>query len=479
MYTMRKVILFIVNALFVAGQGASLAATATSPQAQSSVVTCAWERPEYPHISTSNSERLGTTDIKTSTTGECTPSINPVAVTAVMHLDALDLGLWSTYVSGTPITKNIQGTSQSWERNELMAVTPCVPGTYRGRLTLSVQSDGDVVVLPDGDLMSSPREIDCKRKNVSMVIDDTGSMSGVIDSVVSSLTSYINSQPEDEYTKWNLTTFKDSPTNVGTTEDRSQILSWVNSLIADGGDDCPEDVLGGISTGLEALGNDSNANRQMLIATDASAHDGDVDGIIASANASGVRVNVLLTGDCGLPSASAAMTISSDFSASSVSSQVVLKRIADETGGKYFYIPGGTTADFTAALNEIFADIANPPTGDAEPPTVQLSVTPSMIYPLNHKMVEIFPTVTATDNIDPDPSVEFVGIEVSGPDNGQGDGDTTDDVQVTPDGHIFVRAERSGNNGERVYTITYRATDAAGNTAYASATVNVLHDQRQ
>lgn len=187
----------------------------------------------------------------------------------------------------------------------------------------------------------------------------------------------------------------------------------------------------------------------MLVATDASAHDGGVDGIIASANASGVRVNVLLTGDCGLPSASA-MTLSSGLSALAVSSQVVLKRIADETGGKYFYIPGGSTADFTAALNEIFADIANPPTGDTEPPTVQLSVTSTTIYPPNHNMVEIFPTVTATDNVDPNPSVEFVGLEVSEPDNGQGDGDTADDVQVTPDGHIFVRAERSGNDGERV-----------------------------
>jgi hypothetical protein len=46
-------------------------------------------------------------------------------------------------------------------------------------------------------------------------------------------------------------------------------------------------------------------------------------------------------------------------------------------------------------------------------------------------------------------------------------------VQVTADGRIFVRAERSASQGPRVYTITYRATDKAGNTGFASADVTV------
>ncbi len=212
---------------------------------------------------------------------------------------------------------------------------------------------------PDG--FSSAVNIDCKLKNVSMVIDDTGSMGEEIGSIVSALTEHINSQPEDEYTKWNLTTFKDGPSNVGTTEDRSQILSLVRSLTASGGGDCPEDVLGGISTGLNAHGNDSSTNKQMLVATDAAAKVGDVDGIIANAQASGVRVNVLLTGDCATSSVATQPIPRGFVSSNFVSSQVVLKRIADETGGKYFFIEGGTAEDFKAPLNEIFATIANPP----------------------------------------------------------------------------------------------------------------------
>jgi hypothetical protein len=292
----------------------------------------------------------------------------------------------------------------------------------------------------------------------------------------SGLASYISSTPEDEYTSWNLTTFKDSARYIGTTEDRGQALSWVSGITASGGGDCPENVLDGIWTGLNALGVDPETSKQMLVATDASAQFGDVDGIIASARANGVRVNVLLTGDCGMAAAAAAEPTFATL-AVALSSQVVLKRIAKETGGLYFFIPGGTTADFTRALDEIFASIANPVSVDTEPPVLTLSVTPDTLFPPDHKMVAITPTTTVTDNLDPSPRVEFVGVTVNEPDDEQGDGHTTDDVQVTADGQVFVRAERSGTGGGRVYTITYRAIDAAGNVGFASANVVVPKSQ--
>ena len=42
---------------------------------------------------------------------------------------------------------------------------------------------------------------------------------------------------------------------------------------------------------------------------------------------------------------------------------------------------------------------------------------------------------------------------------------------------IFVRAERSGKGDGRVYTLNYMVTDVSGNTATASTTVTVPHDQ--
>ena len=462
--------------LTMIGSGATQAA-AQDVHAEASVTTCTWLTPEYPHISSFNLRTAGAIDIKTSTQGECNPSTDPVSVTATMTLEKRVLGFfWTTYAVGLPITKSIQNTAQIWRRGELFAVGPCVAGTYRGRLTRTAQVAGGIAFLLGDDIVSPARDIDCKPKRTAMVIDDTGSMGGVIGSVKSALASYIGSTPEDEYTSWNLTTFKDSATYVGTTEDRGQALSWVSALTASGGGDCPENVLDGIWSGLGALGVDPETSKQMLVATDASAQFGDVDGIIASARASGVRVNVLLTGDCGLAAPAAAEPAFASF-ASFLSSQVVLKRIANETGGLYFFIPGGTIADFTHALDEIFANIANPATADTEPPVVTLSVTPDTIFPPNHKMIAITPTTTVTDNLDPNPRVEFAGVTVNEPDDGQGDGHTVDDVQVTPDGQIFVRAERSGKGGSRVYTITYRAIDAAGNVAFASANVVVPKSQ--
>lgn len=92
-------------------------------------------------------------------------------------------------------------------------------------------------------------------------------------------------------------------------------------------------------------------------------------------------------------------------------------------------------------------------------------------------MVQITPTVNATDNRDPSSKIEFVGIKISEPDDGQGDGNTTNDVRVTADGKHFVQAERSAKNNGRIYTITYKATDTSGNVGYASATVTVLKSQ--
>ncbi|MFC6087738.1 hypothetical protein [Saccharothrix lopnurensis] len=344
-----------------------LAGVVTAPPASAiDLVTCTWLTPEYPHISSYNLKNNNAIDIKASTQGSCRPSSDPIFVTATMTLERQGfLGIWQTVAAGAPITKSIQGTPQTWRRGELFAVMPCVPGVYRGRLERSAQVTGGVGFVLGGPIYSPPREIDCQPKRVSMVIDDTGSMSGVIGSVSSALANYISARPEDEYTRWSLTTFKDSPSDVGTTDDRAQALGWVNALSADGGDDCPEDALGGISSGLASLGDDPEIDRQMIVATDASAHSGDVDGIIASARATGAKVNVLLTGDCGegaavavagQPSRGTALAAAAE----QVSSQVVLKRIAEETGGKYFYLPYGGEADFAAALAEIFAEIADP-----------------------------------------------------------------------------------------------------------------------
>lgn len=119
---------------------------------------------------------------------------------------------------------------------------------------------------------------------------------------------------------------------------------------------------------------------------------------------------------------------------------------------------------------------------DTIPPTLQVSVSPSVLWSANHELVLITATISAQDNLDPNPTVELVSITSNEPINGRGDGNTDSDIQDaafgTDDRQFLLRAERSGNLNDRIYTITYRARDAAGNTTTATATVTVPHNVR-
>jgi hypothetical protein len=114
---------------------------------------------------------------------------------------------------------------------------------------------------------------------------------------------------------------------------------------------------------------------------------------------------------------------------------------------------------------------------DTTAPTLTVSVSPSLLWPPDHKLVDIAVTVDAADNCDPSPTVVLDSATSNVPDNGLGDGDTTGDIQGadvgTADFALQVRAERSGKGDGRVYTIVYSATDASGNVTTASATVTV------
>ncbi len=114
---------------------------------------------------------------------------------------------------------------------------------------------------------------------------------------------------------------------------------------------------------------------------------------------------------------------------------------------------------------------------DAVPPEVVVSVTPDTLWPPNHKYVIVNAIVNVSDNIDPNPMLTLVSVTSNEPDDGLGDGDMPDDIVIVDDFMFKLRAERSGNGSGRVYTITYQATDACGNSTVATATVTVPHDQ--
>jgi hypothetical protein len=113
---------------------------------------------------------------------------------------------------------------------------------------------------------------------------------------------------------------------------------------------------------------------------------------------------------------------------------------------------------------------------DTMPPEFELSVNPAILWPPNHKMVEITPSWTVSDECDAMPEVSLVGIVMKEGDDIISDVHTTDDIQIGEDGSIYLRAERSGTSNDRIYTITYQAADDSGNATVDSATVSIPHD---
>ena len=76
-------------------------------------------------------------------------------------------------------------------------------------------------------------------------------------------------------------------------------------------------------------------------------------------------------------------------------------------------------------------------------------------------------------------TVQVTACLSSQPDDGGGDGHTTDDCAIVNEGRgVCVRAERAGDDpAGRTYTITIEASDGCGNAAPATATIYVPHDQ--
>ena len=99
---------------------------------------------------------------------------------------------------------------------------------------------------------------------------------------------------------------------------------------------------------------------------------------------------------------------------------------------------------------------------DVVPPTLTMTVSPTILWPPNHKFQNITATITVTDNCDPNPTVTLVSVTSNEPETGfLGNGDKGPDIEGaaigTDDRAFSLRSERGtgGQNTGRVYTITY------------------------
>jgi len=122
---------------------------------------------------------------------------------------------------------------------------------------------------------------------------------------------------------------------------------------------------------------------------------------------------------------------------------------------------------------------------DTQLPSLVLAVTPAELWPPEHQMERIDISWVVADLCDPSPAVALVGVTSSEPDDavGLGDGATTGDIAGasvgTADAEVELRAERAGTGGGRTYELTYRVTDASGNSISALGVVQVPRDLGQ
>ncbi|MGM0901316.1 MAG: OmpL47-type beta-barrel domain-containing protein [Bacillota bacterium] len=117
---------------------------------------------------------------------------------------------------------------------------------------------------------------------------------------------------------------------------------------------------------------------------------------------------------------------------------------------------------------------------DKTKPALQFSFDQSVITKKNHKLVPIKSTIGTDDSLSGVASIELVSIVSNQADNGSGDGKTEQDIQGfeigTADTEFLVRAETTANE-DRIYTVTYKAIDNAGNEVLATEDIRVKGNQ--
>ncbi|WP_342431259.1 discoidin domain-containing protein [Neobacillus sp. FSL H8-0543] len=114
---------------------------------------------------------------------------------------------------------------------------------------------------------------------------------------------------------------------------------------------------------------------------------------------------------------------------------------------------------------------------DKSKPQLEIKLDKTVLSPPNHMLIPINLTIQAKDDVSGISSVKLISVTSNEPDNGLGDGDTDKDIQEaeygTEDTAFSLRAERSGKGSGRVYTITYKAIDQAGNETTVTGEVLV------
>lgn len=200
---------------------------------------------------------------------------------------------------------------------------PGRPG-YAAARNLAIEATEDFLnqILDDPGVAGNAKAIKALmdiKGTLGVIIDDTGSMGGIINQVKTQVAQITNTVrgTDNEPSQYLLVRFGDP--DVGSafvTGDADAFVGAVNGLSAGGGGDCPELSMTGLLRAVAASQSDSN----LYLFTDASSKDASVVGnVIAVAKAKQIKINPLLFGSC-----------------SPIDPAYI--KVAEETGGQLFFL---------------------------------------------------------------------------------------------------------------------------------------------
>jgi uncharacterized repeat protein (TIGR01451 family) len=149
-------------------------------------------------------------------------------------------------------------------------------------------------------------------------------------------------------------------------------------------------------------------------------------------------------------------------------------------------VADGTAISNTASVTSFTPDpdlgnnsaTATTTASNPAPTITNATADPSVLWPPNHRMVEVTVSYDVTDNCPLPPGSCTLDVTSNEPVLGHGSGHTSPDWIVVDDHHVLLRAEREGPGNGRIYTITITCTDSGGNSSNEDVLVTVPHNRR-
>jgi hypothetical protein len=149
-------------------------------------------------------------------------------------------------------------------------------------------------------------------------------------------------------------------------------------------------------------------------------------------------------------------------------------------------IPEELEAEAQALEEEEFDDLVDEPDdarsgggchNDHQAPKITTKTI--KLWPPNHQYydIDLKDCFKKVEECDPYWTAKVMWVSSDEPENGQGDGNTDDDIKCVDKDTVSLRSERQGGEDGRVYLIRFEAKDSKNNKSYGTCKVVVPHDQ--